>query len=590
MNWLKKNIAFLVVALILLILPFIIGFPSQIISWDAFGYYLYLPQTFIEGDPALSDLTAVTQAMETYKMTSTLYQIHPVENGNHVIQYTCGLSLLYSIFFFFAHIAALIFGYAADGYSAPYQWGMIIGSYTYMLIGLYYANKSLLQIFSKKIAFWSLVLMALGTNYLVIHSLSHGMPHVYLFTLYSLLIWNTIRWHQHHYLKNALGIGISLGLMTLARPTELIAVLIPIFYGVYSWTTFKTKVTELFGKHLKHTLIIFFTVFLIGSIQLLYWKFTTGHFFYNSYANPGEGLEVLHPHLFEFLFSYRKGWFLYTPLALFAIIGIFAFKGEQKQNWRWPLLIFIFLNIYISASWSTWWYAGSFGQRTMVQSYLVIGIGFGALLTYLSTFRLLKYVTLITVFLLFLVNIFQSWQYKVGILPMDRITQQYYWSVFGKTTKPDNVDQLLLIDRENAEFNPNKVTYTKSVITGSEESVQDGEWGETIAMPYNEITSKSYAWIVSEIWLQYDTLINYNELYLVNTFIHKGGNYRYLTNPIVPKQELKQDDWFMFNQYYLTPEIRLKTDEFKTYVWNPKIQKFKYKNLKIDIFEPLNEE
>ena len=78
-------------------------------------------------------------------------------------------------------------------------------------------------------------------------------------------------------------------------------------------------------------LLFCFLIICIASIQLGYWKYTSGKFIINPYgaSNAGEGLELLNPHLLEVLFSFRKGWFIYTPLMLFTLVG---FKELYKNN------------------------------------------------------------------------------------------------------------------------------------------------------------------------------------------------------------------------------------------------------------------
>ncbi|MCH2235498.1 MAG: hypothetical protein MK078_14705 [Crocinitomicaceae bacterium] len=587
----KYGLSFITLAFalaIFLIYPVIFGFPSKLIGWDALGYYLYLPQAFIEGDLALSDTAPVLDAIHNYDLAPTLYQAHPVENGNHVIQYTAGLSVLYAVFFFIGHAISGMSDYAADGYSAPYQYAMLAGSYFYMIIGLIYTRKVLLHFFSEQISALAILLICFGTNYYVIHTASHGMPHVYLFTLYAILIWQTIKWHANKRIKNSIILGGILGLMALSRVTEIFAILIPVLYGVNSWKGFKEKIGGFFTKDLKATLGIAVPMILIGSIQLIYWKYTTGHFVYNSYANAGEGLDLHNPHTFNFLFSFRKGWFIYTPLAVLGIYGLTRLKADQRQNWIIGLLAFTIVNTYISSCWSNWWYATSFGQRTMVQSYIVIAIGLGALFTNPPKLKALRH--LITTFaVLFLaLNLFQSWQYKQGIIHADRMTAQAYFAVFGKTEIPQNFRELLLIDRANPIFDKTKYSESFTVeFNDGEEYTFTDEYGPTIDLPYSEITEKDHAWIKTSVLIKSSVLDN-NSLSVTQTFMHGGKNYhdKYLDLNLSLIASSEDTIWTYFENYYLTPEVRFKSDIFRTFIWNSSQSEVTMKNFSIVIFEP----
>jgi len=45
--------------------------PGNILSWDVFGYYLYLPSAFIYEDPLLEDASYVDDIFKKYNNSST---------------------------------------------------------------------------------------------------------------------------------------------------------------------------------------------------------------------------------------------------------------------------------------------------------------------------------------------------------------------------------------------------------------------------------------------------------------------------------------------------------------------------------------
>ncbi len=95
----QGKITVLFTAIILLLLKFI--YPEHnILSWDVFGYYLYLPAQFIYHDPYLLHQDWLHQIVAEYQSTATLYQInlHP-ETNNWIIKYSMGMSILYAPFF-----------------------------------------------------------------------------------------------------------------------------------------------------------------------------------------------------------------------------------------------------------------------------------------------------------------------------------------------------------------------------------------------------------------------------------------------------------------------------------------------------------
>ncbi len=73
---------FTLIALFIFILSFGILFQySQmeylryVISWDVFGYYLYLPAAFIHHDITLQHFDWVLEVQKQYEVSDTLYQL-----------------------------------------------------------------------------------------------------------------------------------------------------------------------------------------------------------------------------------------------------------------------------------------------------------------------------------------------------------------------------------------------------------------------------------------------------------------------------------------------------------------------------------
>ena len=245
----------------------------------------------------------------------------------------------------------------------------------YTFIGLLFLRKICLNFFTEKITVILLLILVLGTNYLHLHVESTGTIHVYLFTLYTFLIWLTIQFYKEKTRSKAILIGTVIGLMMLIRPTELLALLIPLLYGVTSFPELKKRFIEFFTHSYYYWASAY--VILVNSLQVIYWKYTTGKFLFYTYNNEGEGLDFHLPHIFDVLFSFRKGWFIYTPIMLLLIFS-FIQLYKQKREWFWGLFVFTILNLYLISCWTTWWYAESFSQRPLTHSYpiYVLVIGF----------------------------------------------------------------------------------------------------------------------------------------------------------------------------------------------------------------------
>ncbi len=412
-----------------------------VLSWDVMGYYLYLPATFIYQD--LKDLLFAQEIIDTYHNTSSFYQAHEVENGNKVMKYTMGLSLCYLPFFLLGHTAAWLFNFPMDGFSAPYQFFIGISPIVYTMIGLFLLRKVLLRYFSEWAVGLSFLLMAFGTNWIQYVVIDGAMAHSYLFFFYALIIYLTQKWHDHPNIKQALFMGFVIGWSCVIRPTELIMVLIPLFWGVHDKASFYWKV-NLIKTHFSHILCIGLMMALAALPQFLYWKWITGDFIHYTYKE--EGFNWLDPKFKDVLLGYKKGLFLYTPLAVIPFLG-FIFLWKKAKKIFWPTFLFTLINLYIISSWSTWWYAGSFSCRAVVQSYAVLMIPLAAFFAFILKSKFGRMLSLVIIVPLVFLNGFQLWQYNEGIIHPEDMTKHYYYAIFGKSKVTQS--EMMMLDTKN---------------------------------------------------------------------------------------------------------------------------------------------
>ncbi|MFA5417121.1 MAG: hypothetical protein WC341_01555 [Bacteroidales bacterium] len=588
--------------------------PKNPISWDTFGYYLYLPATFIYHDLGLKDKAVIDNIIDKYNSTSTFYQASHVQNGNWIMKYSMGMAILYSPGFMVGHILAQYMDYPTDGFSKPYQWTLIANSILIFFIGMLVLRKVLNRFFTDKITAILLLLLFFGTNYFSYSTFSAEMPHSYLFTMYALILWQTILWHENHKRKHIWALAFFIGLATLARPTEVIAILIPLLWNVTNKETLFKKINLI--KNNKAQLLQFVIIMLlIGSLQVIYWKIFSGDFIYYSYQNPGEGFEFLWPYTLKTLFSFRKGWLIYTPLMIFALWG-FVYLYKRNKGVFVPLFIFFIVNLYIVSSWSCWWYAQSMGQRALIQSYAVLSIPFGYFLTSLSKkSTIIKIVMSLIILFFAILNQFQVWQFSKGILSLDRMTMPYYFKTFGKMVHNKEYDTLLLVDRSNLnEKVPDNQSFEHTVLKifdfekdssntdlhysnlyayqGAYSFVMDSsiQFSPGFKIKYKDINCKEYAWFRISVWVYPVYPLNETSASLIVSFQHKGDNYKYrgidLDKPEIASQ-LKLNQWNKITMDYLTPEVRSKNDNLVVYVWNRGKKSIYFDDLIIEMYTPV---
>lgn len=420
--------------------------PEATISWDVSGYYLYLPATFIYKD--LRKLSFLPDILKKYNPTIEIQQASPHPNGNYVMLYSCGQALMYLPAFSLAHAyASLDKSYPADGFSRPYQLGITLGSLLFALLGLLLTRRNLLTFFSDESTALALFCIALGTNYFEYTATTGAMTHGYLFTLYAALIYFTIKFYRSPAISAAIGIGACIGLSALTRPTEILTAIIPLLWGLDIFE--KGAIGERWDFFKKHRLLLYTaigTCLLIGSLQLVYWKYVTGSWLYYSYGQFG--FSWLKPHILDGLFSYNNGWLVYTPMMFFAIGGMYLLHKERTGIF-WTIWIFICLFIYVAFAWDIWWYGGSLGQRTMVQTYAILAFPLTAFFQrYLARSLYLLLISPVLILFIYL-NIWWSHQaHKGGMFMAEQMNKHYFWRVLGKWERKE--EDLKLLDNRDA--------------------------------------------------------------------------------------------------------------------------------------------
>ncbi len=409
------------------------------ISWDVSGYYIYLPAFFIHNDPL--NCSFYPEILRKYKPTPDFQQAFKAPNGNYVFKYSIGHSLLMSPGFVLGHVLAKIEGHPQDGYSKPYQFGIHIWSFLVTCLGLYLLLILLRRHFDETTTAITILCISLATNYLEYSAITNSMTHNYLFALYCGLLLVTERFYQRHKWQDALLIGVIIGLMALTRPTEIIAVILPLFWGFRFSSHWLRSRLIFFKAHFSKILIAIAVTGSIGFIQLAYWKYASGEWIVYSYEK--QGFSWLRPHLWDGFLSGRAGWLTYTPIMGLALAG-FLELFKSKKDLFWVFLGFTVLFVYVTFAWDIWWYGGSVGQRALIQIYPVLSFPLAALITTLTSKRIGNMLISILLGLCFIYNVWLTHQaHKGGLFLAGEMTIAYLKEVIFDKSRSDEAIKLL---------------------------------------------------------------------------------------------------------------------------------------------------
>ena len=398
--------------------------PQTIIEADGKGYYAHLPALFIYNDLNFGFFEEY-EGKKYYNKNLYYYYLKEFE-GKRYNKYYVGTAVPMAPFFFMAHVISKIYGLPADGYSNLYHIFINIAAIFYLIVALIFFGKLMgrfnISAINKSLSY---LIIYFGTNWFYYVNLEPAVSHVYTVAFVPMFLHYFLRFTDTWKYKHLALASLILGLIVLIRPVNVITVLaIPIFY--HSWADFKHVAVRIITtpKYLFTTILLSFSVV---SIQLILYKVQIGQFFIYSYED--EGFNFLNPEFFNFLFSYKKGLYLYTPVFAIATLG-FWFWFKNRLWSAMTAIAFLLIAIYVLCSWHMWWYGGGFGTRVMIDFYVIWILAIAILLNAIKGKYRKVIITGFTILVLF--TQYQTCQYRYYIIHWDGLTSTEYWDVFLK--------------------------------------------------------------------------------------------------------------------------------------------------------------
>lgn len=585
--WYKKPSILFIVLYLVIVIIYKMTFPhSHFISSDNFGYYMHLPAKYIYKDVPLKTGWH-DEINNKYLKGEPLFQLAKTENGNLLMRFYKGMSYIWTPGFFVAHLYALQSDeYPADGFSLPYARALIISGFLFYAIGIFFSRKILLKFFNEITTTITLFIILAGTNLFFVGSVGNDVPHGYLFTLFSMTLWFTIRWHEEQKYKHIIPLGLTLGLIIAIRPIDLLVIIIPVLWGVYNKDSFIKKLNLVLQNKLQILTALTFMVIPFVP-QLLYYHEVTGKFLVNIYSDPNSTFNFLKPDFFKVLIGFRKGWFIYSPLCLLGFIGIMI-AYRKFREYFFAAVVYYLIFIYIIASFTS---LVSYGWRVFIESYSLLLIPTAIVVNEVMTYKRLKLSLGIVVVMLTILNLHQSFQIHWGIIDGSRMTMKYYFSIIGKNSTSEEDRRLLLVDRSEPggrdiipnyrkfnlvklysnSFEDNNSSDSLSPVahsgTGTFEMNANVPYSPGIKMPYSEITKEYYCYIRISVQVYSEENVKPNILLVVTTVDGKDQHLKYRGVTFKEDYDYKPGQWNLLIYDYLTPEINDVNSIVQSYVW-----------------------
>jgi len=397
---------------------------EDIVDSDGKGYFSYLPAIFTYHDLDFSYLNNPVNNIPGKQTWGYLYNF----NGQNVVKYPVGEALLLTPFYLFAELLTFLAGFERNGYTFFYQAMVSLGAITYTTIGFYFLYK-LLQSYNvpNKLALVVSVTTVFGTNLLNYSVYEPTLSHSYSFFAVATTSYFTRKYFLTLEDKSIFLAAMFAGLVVIIRPVNgILLFAIPLLAG--------SKESLLLGiQNLSKNKVVLLKAllvcFLVLFIQSFLWYLQVGKWVVDTYVN--ESFIWADPKIFKVLFSYKKGFFIYTPFMFLVLPAILILLIRRKFWLSIWSIVFFSIAIYMISSWWCWYYGGSFGQRALIEFYPVF-----AIIISLSFVELLKKVGFLPILIIssgfILVSLIQTYQYMKHIIHYDSMDKEKFWDVFLK--------------------------------------------------------------------------------------------------------------------------------------------------------------
>lgn len=397
------------------------------IKADGKGYYAYLPAVFIYHDFNFSFFDSIEKK---YPNPSIYYDYRTGEPGKEVNKYFAGTALAMLPFFATANTIAMITDAEHDGYSKIYLIAIGIAALFYLFLGLYYLKKLLLRFgFTQSVISAVLIAVVLATNIFYYAVCEPAMSHIYSFAFVTMFVYYLGEFFTQRTVRIYFVLCVLLGIIILIRPVNGLVVLIAPFVAGNKKTL--VEGLDYFKKYLVRSVAGVLLTVAIVSIQAVIYKIQTGSFWVDSYSS--ESFNWLNPHPLDFLFSYKKGVFVYTPLVVVSLLGFYYLFIADTFRFI-SLLVFAVVVVYVLSSWWSWWYGGSFASRVSIEYYFVPALLIGYAYQLLQSKWKRGVYTVFILAALILCQL-QTYQYRYYNIHWEKMDKEHYWRVFLRMDK-----------------------------------------------------------------------------------------------------------------------------------------------------------
>jgi hypothetical protein len=380
---------------IVLVCLFVLSLPAvttRIYSSDEIQYFAYLRSMWFDRDLAFENEYRHFYDRGIAKSAGfheTFLAERKTDTGRRINFATVGCAILWTPFYAVGDVVARTTGAEVDGFSKPYIAAVAYGSAVYgflaLVLAILTARRLGYNAFSAAIAVW------LGTPLLFYMYVAPPFSHACSAFGVALFTYVWIRVREDWPVRGFVALGAAGALMAMVREQDVFFVAGPAVDFLWSRVSegrLPTVALAKVGGARREVLGVIagiITFVAAYTPQIATYLILNGHL--GPHSSVGRKMNWMAPHGLEVLFSPQHGFFVWTPLALIAIAGLFfllrhdslASAFRRKRQVAVCLLLMVALQIYVGGSVESWTVAGAYGQRRFIALTAALVLGLSAL-------------------------------------------------------------------------------------------------------------------------------------------------------------------------------------------------------------------
>jgi hypothetical protein len=357
--------------------------------WDAAMYYAYARSTVFDGDLMLENDLLLSYPTAGEPFVSKQAHTRLTATGRVFSPYPIGSAILMLPVLAIMRLILVPLGGFTIGYEWPYL--AVASAFSTLLGFLAFVITYRLAAAStdRKGALLAVVTLMFTTPLLYYQFREPLYSHTAAAFVTALLVfvwWRQVQASESAKLPGTAGalfLGGLLGLTVLVRWQQAIYAVLPL---AAVWFYFRRLPVGNRRPGIRPALIYLLWVGVAGalvvSLQLAQWRLFNGEWLL---VPQGEGfMEWQAPYLGEVLFSPFRGLLFWMPIFFPALLGLFLLARKRPELCG-PLIIVLFMSLYINSSTQDWFGGGGYGPRKFTGEIIILGLGYAGFLAALHS-------------------------------------------------------------------------------------------------------------------------------------------------------------------------------------------------------------